>query len=59
LNQDRQLLRSTRIVVLLGIAVQIAAFLRTALIAATLGTSPDVDAYNVGLIAPTSAPGFR
>ncbi len=47
------MLRSTRIVVLLGIAVQIAAFLRTAIIAATLGTSPDVDAYNLGLIAPT------
>jgi putative peptidoglycan lipid II flippase len=47
------MLRSTRIVVLLGLAVQIAAFLRTALIAATLGTSPDVDAYNLGLIAPT------
>jgi putative peptidoglycan lipid II flippase len=47
------MLRSTRIVVLLGLAVQIAAFLRTAIIAATLGTAPDVDAYNLGLIAPT------
>jgi putative peptidoglycan lipid II flippase len=47
------LLRSTRIVVLLGIAVQIAAFLRTAIIAAALGTSAEVDAYNLGLIAPT------
>jgi putative peptidoglycan lipid II flippase len=40
-------------VVLLGLAVQIAAFLRTAIIAAALGISPDVDAYNLGLIAPT------
>jgi putative peptidoglycan lipid II flippase len=47
------MLRSTRMVVLLGLAVQIAAFLRTAIIAAALGTSPDVDAYNLGLIAPT------
>ena len=47
------MLRSTRMVVLLGLAVQIAAFLRTAIIAATLGTSPDVDAYNLGLIAPS------
>jgi putative peptidoglycan lipid II flippase len=38
---------------LLGVAVQIAAFLRTAIIAATLGTSLDVDAYNLGLIAPS------
>jgi putative peptidoglycan lipid II flippase len=45
--------RSTQIVVLLGIAVQIAAFLRTTIIAAALGTSPIVDAYNLGLIAPT------
>lgn len=47
------MLRSTRTVVLLGLAVQIAAFLRTAIIAAALGTSPDVDAYNLGLIAPS------
>jgi putative peptidoglycan lipid II flippase len=47
------MLRSTRMVVLLGLAVQIAAFLRTAIIAATLGTSADVDAYNLGLIAPS------
>jgi putative peptidoglycan lipid II flippase len=47
------MLRSTRMVVLLGLAVQIAAFLRTAIIAAALGTSPDVDAYNLGLIAPS------
>jgi putative peptidoglycan lipid II flippase len=51
--QGLAMLRSTRIVVLLGIAVQITAFLRTAIIAAALGTSPDVDAYNLGLIAPT------
>jgi len=38
---------------LLGIAVQIAAFVRTAIIAAALGASPDVDAYNLGLIAPS------
>jgi putative peptidoglycan lipid II flippase len=47
------MLRSTRTVMLLGIAVQIAAFVRTAIIAATLGTSLDVDAYNLGLIAPS------
>ncbi len=47
------MLRSTRTVVLLGIAVQIAAFVRTAIIAAALGASPDVDAYNLGLIAPS------
>jgi putative peptidoglycan lipid II flippase len=47
------MLRSTRTVMLLGIAVQIAAFVRTVIIAATLGTSPDVDAYNLGLIAPS------
>jgi putative peptidoglycan lipid II flippase len=47
------MLRSTRTVMLLGIAVQIAAFVRTAIIAATLGASPDVDAYNLGLIAPS------
>lgn len=47
------MLGSTRTVVLLGIAVQIAAFLRTAIIAATLGASLDVDAYNLGLIAPS------
>jgi putative peptidoglycan lipid II flippase len=47
------MLRSTHTVVLLGIAVQVAAFLRTAIIAATLGTSLDVDAYNLGLIAPS------
>jgi putative peptidoglycan lipid II flippase len=40
-------------VVLLGLAGQIAAFLRTAIIAAALGTAPDVDAYNLGLIAPS------
>ena len=47
------MLRSTRTVMLLGIAVQIAAFVRTAIIAAALGASPDVDAYNLGLIAPS------
>lgn len=47
------MLRSTRTVVLLGVTVQIAAFLRTAIIAAALGTSVDVDAYNLGLIAPS------
>jgi putative peptidoglycan lipid II flippase len=47
------MLRSTRTVVLLGIAVQIAAFVRTAIIAAALGASPEVDAYNLGLIAPS------
>src|ERR1700716_2296645 len=47
------MLRSTRTVMQLGIAVQIAAFLRTAIVAATLGTSLDVDAYNLGLIAPS------
>jgi putative peptidoglycan lipid II flippase len=38
---------------LFGIAVQIAAFVRTAIIAAALGASPEVDAYNLGLIAPS------
>jgi putative peptidoglycan lipid II flippase len=47
------MLRSTRTVMLLGIAVQIAAFMRTAIIASALGASPDVDAYNLGLIAPS------
>ena len=47
------MLRSTRTVVLLGVAVQIAGFVRTAIIAAALGASPDVDAYNLGLIAPS------
>jgi putative peptidoglycan lipid II flippase len=47
------MLRSTRTVVVLGIAVQIAGFVRTAIIAAALGTSLDVDAYNLGLIAPS------
>lgn len=47
------MLRSTRTVIVLGIAVQLIAFLRTAIIAASLGASRDVDAYNLGLIAPT------
>jgi putative peptidoglycan lipid II flippase len=47
------MLRSTRTVLLLGVAVQIAAFVRTAIIAAALGASPDVDAYNLGLVAPS------
>jgi putative peptidoglycan lipid II flippase len=47
------MLQSTRTVMLFGIAVQVAAFLRTAIIAAVLGTSLDVDAYNLGLIAPS------
>jgi putative peptidoglycan lipid II flippase len=47
------MLRSTRTVVLLGVAVQFAAFVRTALIAAALGASTDVDAYNLGLVAPS------
>jgi putative peptidoglycan lipid II flippase len=47
------MLRSTRTVILLSIAVQIAGFVRTAIIAAALGASPDVDAYNLGLIAPS------
>ena len=38
---------------LLGVALQIVAFVRTAIIASTLGTSLDVDAYNLGLIAPS------
>lgn len=40
---------------LAGIAAQAAAFLRTAIIAALLGVSPAVDAYNLGLIAPIFA----
>ncbi|MDW6020967.1 lipid II flippase MurJ [Mesorhizobium sp. BAC0120] len=47
------MLRSVRTVTLLGVAVQFAAFARTAIIAASLGASLDVDAYNIGLIAPT------
>ena len=47
------MLRSTRTVLLLGVAVQIAAFVRTAIIAAALGASPEVDAYNLGLVAPS------
>lgn len=47
------MLRSVRTVMLLGLAVQIAAFLRTAIIAASLGTSIDVDAYNLGLLVPS------
>lgn len=47
------MLRSTRTVVLLGIAVQIAAFVRTAIIAAALGASLEVDAYNLGLVVPS------
>lgn len=49
------MLRSTGIVTLAGIAAQAAAFLRTAIIAALLGVSPAVDAYNLGLIAPIFA----
>src|SRR4029453_6851163 len=49
------MLRSTGIVTLFGIAAQMAAFLRTAVIAALLGVSPAVDAYNLGLIAPIFA----
>src|SRR5262249_50194152 len=52
-NQEQAMLRSTRIVVLLGLAVQISAFLRTALLAGALCTSPHGGAYNIGLIAPT------
>lgn len=51
----RNMLRSTGIVTLAGVAAQAAAFLRTAIIAALLGVSPDVDAYNLGLIAPIFA----
>jgi putative peptidoglycan lipid II flippase len=47
------MLRSTRTVMLLSAALQLAGFVRTAIIAATLGTSPAVDAYNLGLIAPS------
>src|SRR5688572_10102364 len=52
-KRGQAMLGSTRTVVLFGIAVQIAAFMRTAIIAATLGASLDVDAYNLGLIAPS------
>lgn len=47
------MLRSTRIVMLLSIAVQAAALLRTMIIAAQLGASLEVDAYNLGIIAPS------
>jgi peptidoglycan biosynthesis protein MviN/MurJ (putative lipid II flippase) len=46
------MLRTTRIVTLLGIVAQVAGFIRTAMIAAALGVSLDVDAYNLSLIAP-------
>lgn len=49
------MLRSTGIVTLAGVVAQAAAFLRTAMIAALLGVAPDVDAYNLGLIAPIFA----
>lgn len=49
------MLRFTGVVMLLGIVAQAAAFLRTAIIAALLGVSPEVDAYNLGLIAPIFA----
>jgi putative peptidoglycan lipid II flippase len=47
------MLRSARIVVLLAVLVQIAAFARTAVIAALFGASIDVDSYNLGVVAPT------
>ena len=47
------LLKATRLVTVLGLVAQLAAFARTAIIAAALGASLDVDAYNLGLIAPT------
>lgn len=47
------MLRSARTVLLFGITVQFAAFLRTAIIAATLGSSRDVDAYNLCLVVPS------
>lgn len=47
------MLRSTRVVMLLSIAVQMVAFVRTMIIAAELGASLDVDAYNLGTVAPT------
>lgn len=45
--------RAARTVVLLSILVQVAAFLRTAIIAAIFGASITVDAYNLGVVAPT------
>lgn len=45
--------RAARTVVLLSILVQVAAFLRTAIIAAIFGASLTVDAYNLGVVAPT------
>ncbi|MDX2204674.1 MAG: lipid II flippase MurJ [Hyphomicrobiaceae bacterium] len=47
------MLRATGLVTLVGILMQAAGFLRTSMIAAMLGVSLDVDAYNLGLIAPT------
>jgi putative peptidoglycan lipid II flippase len=49
------MLRSAGVVMLLGISAQVVAFLRTAVIAALFGASLDVDAYNLGLIAPIFA----
>lgn len=47
------MLRFTRVVMLLSVVVQAAAFVRTMIIAAEFGVSLDVDAYNLGTIAPT------
>ncbi len=46
------MLRSSQIVTLLGVAVQLVGFLRTVIIAAALGVSLDVDAYNIAILAP-------
>jgi putative peptidoglycan lipid II flippase len=45
--------RSARTVILLAIAVQFVAFLRTAIIAASFGASHVVDAYYLGTVAPS------
>lgn len=47
------MLRSSQMVTLLGVAVQLIGFLRTVMIAAALGVSLQVDGYNLGLVAPT------
>ena len=47
------MLRFVQIVTVLSVATQAVGFLRTAIIAYALGASPAVDAYYLGLIAPT------
>ncbi|MFU0507850.1 murein biosynthesis integral membrane protein MurJ [Pseudaminobacter sp. NGMCC 1.201702] len=47
------MLKSTQTVTALGLVIQVVGFLRTMMIAAALGVSVVIDAYNLGIIAPT------